>query len=119
MANKRILKKSIDDLGNSIINEMAITFYNIEGADKDLISQAISKVLEAMNTAHCKTCVHFDKKRRDFNSEKEYYVAKKAFNKKNYDELIADFNEKIEEALKNFNEAIPAEEKEANKKLAQ
>ena len=118
MANKRILKKSIDDLGNAIIEEMAISFYNVKSANKDLISQAITKVLEAMNDAHCKTNVHFDKKRRDFASEKEYYVAKRDFNKKNYDELIADFNNKIEEAMKVFNEAIPAEEKEANKKLA-
>ena len=118
MANKRILKKSVDDLGNSIIEEMAISFYNVENVNKDLISQAISKVLKAMNDAHVKICVHFDKKRRDFESEKEYYTAKKAFIKNNYDELIEDFNNQIEAAMKDFNEAIPAAEKEANKKLA-
>lgn len=118
MANKRILKKSIDDLGNSIINEMAITFYNVEFADQELISKAISKVLKAMNEAHSKACVYFDKKRKEFETEKEYLVAKRSFIKNNYEQLITDFNNQIEEALKDFNAAIPAEEKENNKKLA-
>lgn len=118
MANKRILKKSVDDLGNAIIDEMAIAFYNMEGADKDLISKAISKVLEAMNDAHSRISRVFGEKRRDFATEKEYLTAKKAFIKNNYDELITDFNEQLKEALKDFTDATPEAEKEKNKKLA-
>ena len=118
MANKRILKKSIDDLGNAMIEEMSIGYFNIENADKQLISSAINKILTAMNEAHKLCDVKFDKKHRDFESTKEYLQAKRSFIKENYDKLIADFNNLLEDALKDYNKAIPASEREANKKMA-
>lgn len=115
MANKREFKKYVDILGASVIDEMIAAYYNVKGADRDKISQAIETALGAIGKAKNNANVYFDKGTKAFASIEEYSKAKKAFFVTLFNKIETDFNEDINKALKLFNEALPAEEKARNK----
>lgn len=115
MANKREFKKYVDALGASACDEMMYAYYTVEGADKDAISKAIEKVLLATNKARMNSNVFFDKGVKAFNDVKEYSKAKDAFFKALFEKVSTEFSEEINSALKDFNAALPADEKQKNK----
>lgn len=115
MANKREFKKSVEALCAALVDEMSMSYYMAADKDRDLISEAITKVLNAMEVARKDSNVLFKKGVRDFDNIAAYNEAKKKFYKENYDNAIAKFNDSIGEALKDYNKAIPETEKEANK----
>lgn len=115
MENKREFKKYVDAVGGSITNEMMAAYYNIEGADREAISKAIQKVLCAVGTARCHANTYFDRGAKSFADKKEYAKARRAFFRALFNKINNDFAEAIQEALKEFNGAIPAAVKEANK----
>lgn len=115
MANKREFKKYVDALGASACDEMMYAYYTVEGADKDAISNAIEKVLLATNKARMNSNVFFDKGVKAFNDVKEYSKAKDAFFKALFEKVSTEFSEEINSALKDFNAALPADEKQKNK----
>ncbi len=112
MANKRNFKKYVEAIGASICDEMMIAYYNMEGIDKEKVQSAIGKVLSAVGTATANANVFFDKGVKAFDTPKAYGVAKKDFFKKLFHKVATDFSATIDEALKEFNAAVPAEEKE-------
>lgn len=118
MPNKREFKKFADALGSSVIEEMMISYYNVEGADKKAISEAVGKVLTAIEAAKNNANVYFDKGHRAFNDVKEYSTEKRKFFKALFNKIESDFGAQIDEALKQFNAALPesykAAQKEAN-----
>ena len=118
MANKREFKKYADAVGASIIDEMISSYYNDEGADRDKIAQAIEKVLGAVGSAKCNANITFDRGFKSFENAAEYSKAKKAFYVALFDKIDTEFDETINEALKLFNEALPASVKASNKELA-
>lgn len=118
MANKREFKKYVDELSSSLYNEMMINYYNVENIDKEQISKAITKVLGAMETARMNSNTFFDKGVKAFDNKAEYGKAKKIFFKKLFKKIISDYSAEIEDALKSFNAAIPADTKEKNKEFA-
>ena len=115
MANKREFKKYVDALGASACDEMMYAYYTVEGADKDAISKAIEKVLLATNKARMNSNIFFDKGVKAFNDLKEYSKAKDAFFKALFEKVSTEFSEEINSALKDFNAALPANEKQKNK----
>lgn len=118
MANKREFKKYADSLGASIIDEMVSAYYNVEGADKDKITEAIEATLGALGKAKNNANIYFDKGAKAFGSVEEYSKAKKEFFKKLFDKIETEFGEDVNAALKIFNAALPAEEKARNKEAA-
>ena len=118
MANKREFKKYVDALGASVIDEMVSAYYNVKGADKDKISQAIESMLGAVGKARNNANVYFDKGYRAFESLKDYSKAKKDFFTALFNKIETEFGEDTNAALKIFNEALPAEEKARNKEVA-
>lgn len=118
MANKREFKKTVEAIGASIYEEMMTSYYNVKDIDKDAVSKAIAEVLGATASARNNANVFFDKGMRAFADHKEYSKAKAAFFKKLFEKIDSDFNARIDNALKMFNAALPAEAKELNKKLA-
>lgn len=116
MANKREFKKYVEAIGASACEAMMATYYNVEGADKNEIAKAIEKVLGAVGTARSNANVTFDKGVKAFPSLSDYSKAKKDFNKKLFVKISDDFTKELDEALKQFNAAIPASVKEAQKK---
>ena len=115
MANKREFKKFVGALGASVCDEMTYAYYNVEGADKQAIGKAIEKVIVAIEKARANSNVFFDKGRKAFPELKEYSVAKEKFFKSLFKKVSKEFTTELDEALKDFNAALPASEREKNK----
>ncbi len=119
MANKREFKKYVDALGSSVCEEMMTSYYNVEGADKKKIAAAIEKVLAAIGKAKDNANVYFDRGVRAFEDHKAYSKAKQTFFKNLFNKITTEFGEDINLALKDFNAALPASAKAANKEAAE
>lgn len=111
MSNKREFKKSVESLCAALVDEMSISYYNVENADRDLITSAIAKIVGAMEEARKASNKIFDKGTKDFDSLKAYNQAKKQYIKENYDNAVAKFNEAVSSAMKDYNAAMPKVEK--------
>lgn len=111
MANKREFKKSVDALSSAIADEMMASYYNVKEADREKISQAITKVIAAMSKAKQHTAQLFGKGVKEFDSLAAYNKAKANHNKEKYREAIANYNEALGEALKTYNEGMPKQDK--------
>lgn len=111
--NKRDFKKAVEALGASVCNEMMVIYYDVEGVDKDAISDAIGKVLGAVGAAKSNANIFFDKGVRAFNDHKQYSEAKHDFFRLLFTKIRKDFSDELAAALKEFNAAIPADKKEA------
>lgn len=118
MANKRQFKKYVDSLGASIIDEMVSSYYNVKGADKEKISEAIESTLAAIGKAKNNSNVFFDKGVRAFENVGEYSKAKKEFFKALFNKIETEFGDDVNAALKVFNAALPEEVKARNKEIA-
>lgn len=117
MANKREFKKYVDALGASIVTEIAIAYENVKDANKEELENAYTAVLGAIGTARNNANLFFDRGRKGFEDAKEYGKAKRSYFKSLFAKIENDFNEEVNAALKTFNAALPASEKEANKEL--
>lgn len=118
MANKRDFKKSVEAIGSAVCNEMMIAYYNVEGADKNAIASSIENVLAAVVKAKNNSNIFFDKGVKAFADNKEYGKAKSLFFKTLFDKIHTEFGEELNQAVKEFNSAIPAEAKKANKEAS-
>ena len=113
MANKRVFKKVVDSLCSELIENMMISFVNVSGADKKIISETVGMVLEANEKALHGANMIFGKKSREFGSYAEYSAAKRRFFREHYSAVYADFNNAISESLKLYNSALPEDFKKA------
>ncbi len=115
MANKKDFKKSIDAIGAAVCNEMMIVYYNVEGADRNAITSSIENILAAVVKAKNNSNVIFDKGLKAFANRAEYAKSKAEFYKALFAKIHAEFGEELNAAVKEFNNAIPADVKKANK----
>lgn len=115
MGNKREFKKSAEAIGASVCESMMTTYYNTDGVDKAAIEQAIAKVLGAVGAARSNANITFDKGVKAFDNLEAYSKAKTEFYKKLFVKISDDFNKELDEALKQYNAAIPAEVKASQK----
>lgn len=107
MANKREFKKSVDALSAALVDEMMASYYNEKDADREKISQAITKIVGAMGKAKSDAAKLFGKGVKEFESLAEYNKAKARHTKEKYNAAIASYNEALSEALKAYNEGMP------------
>ena len=107
MANKRDFKKSVEALSSALVDEMMASYYNEKNADREKISQAITKIVAAMGKAKRETGKVFGKGVKEFENLDAYNKAKSLHTKEKYDAAIAGYNEALGEALKAYNEAMP------------
>lgn len=110
MASKRKFKKSVEALSSAIVDEMMASYYNVQGADREKISSAISKVIGAMGKARVKANHLFGKGVKEFENLAAYNKAKAQHTKEKYNKVVADFNDTIADALKDYNEGMPKED---------
>lgn len=118
MANKRQIKKSTEALTSSVCESMMFSYYNVPGIDQALVEQAIARILTAMGNVKHESNRFFGKSVKEFSDKKAYLKAKSDFFKELFHTLITDFNEALDEAMKLFNSAIPAEVKADYKRIA-
>ncbi len=115
MANKREFKKFVGALGSSVCDEMTYAYYNVEGADKEAIANAIEKVIIAIEKARANSNIFFDKGHKAFPDMKAYAKEKENFFKALFKKVSKEFTADLDEALKQFNAALPESEKSKNK----
>lgn len=107
MANKRNFKKALESLTAAIADEMMISYYNEKEADRDKISKAIAKVITGMEKAKSTAAQMFGKGVKEFQNLAEYNKAKTEFTRENYKKAIAEYNDALSDALKEYNEGMP------------
>lgn len=118
MANKREFKKYVEAVGGALCDEMMIALYTVEGIDEEKVQQAVTKVLTAVGNATSNSNVFFDKGHKAFATPAEYSQAKQAFFRQLFKKVNTDFRNEIDAAVKDFNAAIPAEQKARQKEAA-
>ena len=115
MPNKREFKKYVDALGASVVEEMMVAYYNVEGADRKNISVAVGKVHGAIEDAKDKANIYFDRGHKAVPTMKEYAKAKRDFFRALFNKIENEFNDEINGAIKDFNAALPESVKKAQK----
>lgn len=113
--NKRDFKKYVESLGDSACASMVDVYETVENVDKSKVADAVEKVISATAAAKSNADVTFDKGVKAFGSLKEYSKAKRAFFKQLFNKITEDYYKELEEAVKEFNSAIPEEVKAENK----
>lgn len=116
MANKRAFKKYISTVCASLCEYMMDVCTFVPGVDEEEINKAVITVLTAGEAAVIKTNVKFDKSPKAF-SAGGYAKARRQFFKTVYAKACKEFKDSVDNAVKMFNAAVPAEVKEQNKRL--
>lgn len=111
MTNKRDFKKYANALGSSVAQEMMTAYYGVEGIDREAVANAVHKVIAAIEDAKNNANRFFDRGAKSFADRKEYAAAKRNFFRSLFEKIEKDFNTQINEALKDFNAALPASAK--------
>lgn len=113
--NKRDFKKYVESVGDSACAQMVDIYDSVDKIDKEKVANAVEKVLGAVAAAKSNADVTFDKGVKAFDNIVEYSKAKKAFFRQLFKKISEDFVKELEEALKEFNAAVPDEVKAQNK----
>lgn len=109
MANKKNFKKSVNIVCNGLVNDMMMAYYSVKEADMEKIDNAIVMVLTSAEKAVVMTNVKFDKTAKAFADKKSYNTAKAKFFATVYNKAKEEFRKGLNDALKVYNEAFPAE----------
>lgn len=106
--NKREFKKAITSLGSGMAGQMINVALTSKGVDREISDEAIVKIVNAMENAKHGANITYSKKERDFDSKEAYLVAKNKFFKEEFNKIAKAFSTELDEAVKKFNEAMPA-----------
>lgn len=115
MANKREFKKFAAALGAGVAEDIMINYYANPGIDSAVADNCVRKVLMAAEKAIKNSNVFFDKGPSAFENREDYTRAHSEFFKALFKKINSDLLTEIEEAVKEFNAAVPAEVKARNK----
>lgn len=116
MANKRKLKKQIQYICGDIAGECIMARNFVPGIDAEKMNEIVFKIAALQESSLVRVTFGYDKVATDFESAHAYKVARAKYFAAAYRTLIEDFNNGIEEIVKEMNALLPAEQKEANKK---
>lgn len=118
MANKRSLKKEIRYICGDLAGECIIARTFIPGIDEKKMGELVVRIAELQAATLQRATFSFDKAKADFASVHEYNKARNIYNAKAFRSLTDEFNHQVDEIVKEMNKALPAAQKEANKKAA-
>lgn len=113
--NKRDFKKYVESVGDSACAQMVDIFESYPNIDREKVANAVEKVISAVAAAKSNADVTFDKGVKAFANVVEYSKAKKAFFRQLFKKINEDFVNDLDEAVKEFNAAVPEEVKAENK----
>lgn len=114
--NKRLLKKEIRTICGALAGECVIAKITIPGINPESLNKIIYELAELQENALRRVSVSFPQTPSGFESAKAYKEAKSKYFKAAFASLKDEFNKHIENIVKEMNDALPAEQKEANKK---
>lgn len=118
MANKRDLKKQIKYICGEVALECIMTREYVDGVDPQQLNQLVVRTADLQQKSLKNATFAFDKTPKDFPTLKEYHKAANQYFAKAYKKFYAEFNKHIQEIVDQLNKAIPAEQRELNKKIA-
>lgn len=120
MANKRELKKFMKTLAANMAGETVFIVNYYDNIDAEKADKIIDRILALMTEKINNVSVGFDKTcQTSFNgNRKEYRKAHRAYFHECYGKLIAEFNEEINNILKDMNGLLSKEQLEKNKEMA-
>lgn len=113
--NKRDFKKYVESVGDSALASMVDVAETVDNVDKEKVADAVEKVISAVAAAKTNADITFDKGVKAFDNLAAYSKAKKAFFKQLFNKINEDFYKELDEAVKEFNSAVPEEVKAENK----
>ncbi|MCH5234298.1 MAG: hypothetical protein J1E16_03320 [Muribaculaceae bacterium] len=113
--NKRDYKKYVESVGDSALASMVDIAESYDNVDKAKVTDAVQKVISAVAAAKSNADVTFDKGVKAFDNIVAYSKAKKAFFKQLFNKINENFFKELDEAVKEFNSAVPEEVKAENK----
>lgn len=116
MANKRDLKKVINNVCADIATECLIAAKYVKGVEPEKMDEIVGKLADLQAGALSSISFAFDKVPSEFENMREYNKAKSAYFRKAYNSLREKFSARIHEIVKEMNATLPAEVKDANKK---
>jgi len=109
MASKRIYKKILEATTASVCNEMMLeaVFCNDE-EKQEKIERIVANMLAAYENSRIQSNVKYDKSPRAFDNDREYHRARRAFYRKMFDRIYADYNKVLNESIESFNALLKA-----------
>lgn len=116
MANKRILKKQIKYVCGDLAGECIMAIHFVEGIDIEQMQNIIFDIATLQTTSLKRVTFSFDKISSDYESRKEYSLARTKYFKQAYGALKLEFNNKVQEIVKAMNKQLPQAQKDANKR---
>ncbi len=119
MANKRSLKKQIRYICGEVAMQCILSREFVEGIDADKMNELVIKTAELQSNALANVTFAYDKMPHDFASRHDYNKSATAYFRAAYKKFYGEFNKNLQGILKELNEALPAEQREKNKQLAQ
>lgn len=114
MANKRALKKAVRNVCADIATECLIAAQYVKGVEPAKMDAVVQKLADLQSSALSNISFGFDKIPSDFANVSEYKAAKEAYFKKAYTSFKQKFAAHIDGIVKEMNDALPAEVKQAN-----
>lgn len=115
MANKRDLKKRVRYICGDLAAECVMARQLVPGVDKDKMRDIVEKIAGLQENTLKRMSFSFDKSERSFDNRHTFIVAKTEYFHKAFNKLVSEFNDTVEEIVKEMNAALPQAAKDANK----
>ena len=113
MANKRIIKKNISCICGALAGDALLASY-FDNVDRARIEDIVRRVAALQETSLARVSFWFDKSPRDFSGDmRAYHKARKAYFRAGFEKLRNEFNQEVISILKELNEAVPEDVREA------
>lgn len=114
MANKRALKKAVKNVCADIATECLIAAQYVKGVEPEKMDAIVQRLADLQSSALSSISFGFDKIPSDFERLSDYKAAKESYFKKAYASFKQKFAAHINEVVKEMNNALPVEVKQAN-----
>ena len=113
MANKRLLKKQIQKLCGQAAVEVLVNL------PKDRAQKIVIKLALLQSHALSNVSFAFDRAQHDFDNAHLYHKARRAYTRQAFTRLRKEFQAGLEAVVKEINEGLTDEERQANKAAAE
>ncbi len=118
MANKRNLKKQIRYICGEVALRCILTREFVEGIDAETLNNLVLELADLQENALKNASFSFDKAPADYESKSLYHKAHRNYYHQAYKKFHSEFNNHIQQIVDSLNKAIPAAQREHNKKIA-
>lgn len=113
MASKRQLKKRISYVCGDLASDVLLASHIFDGISRDKVRELVTEIASMQEDTRRKVTFSFDKTAKDFENRAEYNKARAQYFAKAFAQLRQEFTDRATAVVKQMNEAIPAEIREA------